>query len=81
LEPTVKTDAERLHKTDARLSHAHMRLDLRRDTRIMAVPNVQGHVHITLGQNEATLILHPHAARRLAANITALLEGADLAHD
>jgi hypothetical protein len=51
-----------------------MRLDIARDTRIFVIPNIDGHVHITLGKNDATLILHPHAARRLIANIGAVLE-------
>ena len=66
---------------DRPLSHAHMRLDLRRDTRMSVVPNIDRHVHITLGRDQATLIIHPHAARRLIANIQQVLDGKDFACD
>lgn len=55
-------------------SYMHARLDVRRDTRIFVTRNVNGHVHVTIG-NEGTLILHPHAANRLSADINAVLAG------
>lgn len=55
-----------------RCSHVHVRLDARRDTRMFVTRNIDGHVHLTIG-NEATLILHPHAATRLVANLRAVL--------
>jgi hypothetical protein len=61
-------------RSDKGCSHVHVRLDARRDTRMFVCRNVNGHVHITIG-NEGTLILHPHAANRLAADIAAVLAG------
>lgn len=55
-------------------SYTHTRLDVPRDTRLFVTRNVNGHVHITIG-NEGTLIVHPHAANRLAADIQAVLAG------
>lgn len=75
------TQADRLHRADAPVARSYVRLDLARNTRLSVTRNVNGHVHITVGQNEATLILHPHAAKRLIANIGALLEGEDFTHE
>lgn len=69
-------------ETVARASYTHVRMDLPRDARMMVTRNVTAkHVHITLGQSEATLIIHPHAAKRLIANIAAVLEGEDFSCD
>jgi hypothetical protein len=71
-------DVEQLDRDINRpLIHRHVRLDLGRGTRIFAQPNVNKHVHVTLGDSEATLILHPHAARRLIKAMTAVLDGKD----
>lgn len=61
-------------RADKGCSYVHARLDIRRDTRIFVTRNVDGHVHITIGR-EGTLIVHPHAANRLAADIAAVLAG------
>lgn len=71
----------KLVKAEQPLSHAHMRLDLRRDTRLLVQRSVTGHVHVTLGKDQATMILHPHAAVRLIADLQAVLTGADYAFD
>lgn len=71
---------EQLHdRPRAGLSYSHIRIDGRRDTEVFVIRNVSNHVHITLGKNEATLILHPHMAQRLVANIQAVLEGTESA--
>lgn len=70
-----------LHRAEADASWIELRLDARRDTRMFVQRNVEGHVHVTLGNHgKATLILHPHAANRLIANIQAVLDGAEMAH-
>ncbi len=54
----------KLTQADARSSYTHIRMDLPRDARMMVTRNVPaGHVHITIGRSEATLIIHPHAAK------------------
>jgi len=53
------------------------RIDVSRSTRIFACPNVDGDVHVTFGNNQATLIMHPHAARRLMKAMAAVLDGKD----
>jgi len=73
---------ETLHRVTARLGHSHIRMDLRRDTKLIVTTNVTAkHICIAVGHNEATIILHPHAARRLIADITAVLDGKDFAYD
>lgn len=79
--PSVREVAKIAASPSRPLSHAHMRLDLHRDTSIYVVRNVSKHIHVTLGKNEATLIIHPHAARRLIADIQSVLDGKDFAHD
>jgi hypothetical protein len=69
---------EKLEQPDAEASWIELRIDARRDTRLFVQRNVDGHVHVTMGKNgKATLILHPHAAKRLIANIEAVLGGAE----
>lgn len=51
------------------------RLDLARNTAILAQRNVNKDVYVTLGKNQVTMILHPHAARRLMKAIEAVLDG------
>lgn len=76
----MSDDIEKLARADAEASWIELRIDARRDTRLFVQRNVGGHVHVTLGKNgKATLILHPHAARRLIANIEAVLAGAEFA--
>ena len=62
------------------ISSYRLRADCARDTQVLVQRNVNGHVHVTIGNSEATLILHPHAAARLVANIQAVLKGEDFAH-
>ena len=52
------------------------RIDLARNTKILAQPNVNKHVYVTIG-DQVTMILHPHAARRLIKAMTAVLDGKD----
>lgn len=66
---------------DAGLAHMHMRMDLRRNTRLFVTRNVSDHIHVTVGNSQATLIIHPHAAERLIADMQAVLAGKDFAHD
>lgn len=68
-----------LPRADAGPSWIALRIDARRDTRMFVQRNVSKHVHVTIGKGgaEAVLILHPHAAKRLVANITAVLDGAE----
>jgi hypothetical protein len=78
------SEAEKLHRRpDAPLKLAQMRVDGRRDTRIMVQRNVSGDVHITLGSipMEFVMILHPHMATRLAKNIQEVLGGAEFVYE
>lgn len=64
------------------LTWAQMRADVTRDTRMIVQRNVAGHFHITFGNGGGlTLILHPHAAKRLIANMTAVQDGAEYGAD
>jgi hypothetical protein len=63
------------------VAHINVRLDVRRDTRLFVTHNVNKHLHVTVGGDAATIILHPHAARRLIADLQAVLNGAEFAHD
>lgn len=70
------------NETRAGATYAHVRLDLPRDASMFVTRNVAAkHVHITLGKNDATLIIHPHAAKRLIANIAAVLDGKEFASE
>lgn len=62
----------------AKASYVHVRVDVQRDTRLSVGCNLSGHPHVTIG-DEATLILHPHAAERLVADLRAVLDGAEFA--
>lgn len=66
-----------LHRPDRGVCYSHIRLDLRRDTKLFVTRNVAGHLHVTVGQSDATLILHPHAAARLIADLQAVMDGAE----
>lgn len=74
-------EAVKIARPDEQLSRLSVRLDAYRDTRILVQRNVNKHIHITLGREQVTLILHPHMAGRLAANILSVLKGEEMAHD
>ncbi len=63
------------------VAYINVRLDIRRDTRLFVTHNVNIHIHVTIGGDAATVILHPHAARRLIADMQAVLDGAEFAAD
>lgn len=72
---------EKIARPDRGVALSQVRIDLRRDTRLFVTRNVNGHPHVTIGQNDVIMILHPHAAKRLIADLQAVLDGAEFAHD
>jgi len=76
------TDITRLHPApDGRASNISVRMDLPRDVSFFVQRNVMKHIHVTIGKGQATLIMHPHAAERLIADLRAVLDGKEIAYD
>lgn len=71
----------KIAKADQQLHRLTVRMDAYRDTRILVQRNVNKHIYVTIGKEQATLILHPHMANRLAKNILAVLKGEDVSYD
>lgn len=67
---------DRLHAPRGEVKFSAMRCDAGRDTRILVSRNANGHPHIQIGGN-VTLILHPHAAKRLIAGLQEIEAGED----
>lgn len=71
---------EKLIRTpNAPLQHMHVRIDMARNTKLLVTKNVNGWPHITVG-DWATLIMHPHFAKRLMASLAAVLDGEEFTH-